>query len=144
MLFQNILVPYDDSKYSFHAFKIAAEIAKKFNSKLTVVTIIPKSYYTGWYADYRAETSMLNKQKKSATKALSNVQSMAKKRGIDITIDVLESNLIVKKIVSIAKSKKVDLIIMGAHGRTGWDKLILGSVTDGVSHRVRCPVLIVR
>ncbi len=144
MLFQNILVPYDDSKYSFHAFKIAAEIAKKFNSKLTVVTIISKSYYTGWYADYRAETSMLNKQKKSATKALSNVQSMAKKRGIDITIDVLESNLIVKKIVSIAKSKKVDLIIMGAHGRTGWDKLILGSVTDGVSHRVRCPVLIVR
>ena len=144
MLFQNILVPYDGSKYSFHAFKIAAEIAKKFNSKLTVVTIIPKSYYTGWYPDYRAETSMFNKQKKSATKALSNVQSMAKKRGIDITIDVLESNVIVKKIVSIAKSKKVDLIIMGAHGRTGWDKLILGSVTDGVSHRIRCPVLIVR
>jgi len=33
---------------------------------------------------------------------------------------------------------------MAAHGITGWDKLILGSVSDGVIHRVRCPVLIVR
>ena len=33
---------------------------------------------------------------------------------------------------------------MGAQGITDWDKLIRGSVTDGVVHRVRCPVLIVR
>ena len=49
-----------------------------------------------------------------------------------------------KKLVSFAKSKKIDLIIMGTHGRTGLDKLIVGSVASGVSQRVGCPVLLVR
>ncbi|TFH00820.1 MAG: universal stress protein, partial [Nitrosopumilus sp.] len=34
--------------------------------------------------------------------------------------------------------------VMGAHGTSGFDKLVLGSVTDSVIHRVRCPVVIVR
>ena len=59
-------------------------------------------------------------------------------------MDILKSNSVVKQIGSFVKSKKVDLIIMGTHGRTGWDKLIFGSIANGVSQRVNCPVLLVR
>ena len=145
MKFKNILVPYDDSKCALHAFKIAVDIAKNYNSKLTVLTVVPKSYQTsGFYTNVRYEKILLKKLIDSANSALSKADSIAKKQGIKIATDVLESNSVVKEIVSFAKSKKIDLIVMGTHGRTGWDKLILGSVANGVSQRVKCPVLLVR
>ena len=145
MEFKKILVPYDGSECSLRAFKIATEMAKKFNSKLTVVTVILEFYYTrSLYANVRYEEILLKKQRDSANNALSKIRTNAKKQGIDVATDVLESNSVVKQIVSFAKSKKVDLIIMGTHGRTGLYKLILGSVANGVSQRVSCPVLLVR
>ena len=145
MEFKKILVPYDGSKCSLRAFKIATEMVKKFNSKLTVVTVIPKFYHTrSLYANINYEEILLKKQRDSAKNALSKIRTNAKKQGIDVAIDVLESNSVVKQIASIAKSKKIDLIIMGTHGRTGLYKLILGSVANGVSQRVGCPVLLVR
>ena len=145
MRFQNILVPYDGSGCSLHAFKIATDMTKKFNSKLTAVTIIPKSFHTrSLYTNVEYEKILLKKQRDSANSALSKIQTNAKKQGIDIATNVLESNSVVKQIVSFAKSKKFDLIVMGTHGRTGFDKLILGSVSNGVSQRVGCHVLLVR
>ncbi len=146
MAFKKILVPYDGSECSLSAFKIATEMTKKFNSKLTVVTVIPKSFHT-WslYASVKeGEEILLKKQRDSVNNALSKIQTIAKKQGINVAIDVLESNSVVKQIVSFAKSKKVDLIIMGTHGRTGWSKIILGSIANGISQRVGCHVFLVR
>ena len=145
MVFKNILVPYDGSECSFCAFKIATEMVKKFNSKLTVVSVIPKSYRTiGRYSNASYDKILLKKQRDSANSALSKLDSIAKKQGIDLAIDILESNSVVKQIVLFAKSEKFDLIVMGTHGRTGLDKLILGSVSNGVSQRVSCNVLLIR
>ena len=120
-------------------------MTKKFNSKLTAVTVIPKSFHTsGLYANVEYEEILLKKQRDSTNTSLSEIRTNAKKQGIDVAIDVLKSNSVVKQIVSFAKSKKVDLIIMGTHWRTGWDKLFFGSVANGVSQRVNCPVLLVR
>ena len=145
MVFKNILVPYDGSECSFHAFEIATEIVKKFNSKLTVVTVIPESYHTiSRYSNVNYDKILLKKQRDSANNDLTEIRTNAKKQGIDVAIDILESNSVVKPIVLFAKSKKADLIIMGTHGRTGFDKLIFGSVSNGVSQRVKCHVLLVR
>ena len=38
MIFQNILVPYDGSKHAIRAFKVALDMARKYNSKIKVVT----------------------------------------------------------------------------------------------------------
>ncbi len=46
MLFKNILVPYDGSGYSKHSFKVALDMAKKYNSKISMVTVLDTS--TGW------------------------------------------------------------------------------------------------
>ena len=47
-------------------------------------------------------------------------------------------------ILSFAQAKKADLIVMGTHGRRGYDRLMLGSVTDRVMRSAPCPVLAVR
>ena len=145
MVFKNILVPYDGSECSSHAFKIATEMVKKFNSKLTVVTVIPESYHTNSrYSNVNYDKILLKKQRDSANNDLTEIRTNAEKQGIDVAIDILESNSVVKQIVLFAKSKKADLIIMGTHGRTGFDKLIFGSVSNGVSQRIKCHVLLVR
>lgn len=141
MLFKNILVPYDSSSHSKHAFKVALNIAKKYNSKISMVTVWDTSGYwshsTIWY-------KAMNGAKNLVTKEFESFKYTSKKVKVSFHSEIIESNSITKTIVSFAKINKIDLIVMGAHGITGWDKLFLGSVTDGVVHRVKCPVLIVR
>ncbi len=142
MLFKNILVPYDGSSHSKQAFKVALDMAKKYNSKLSMITVLDTSH------GYWANTSLWDKAtggaKTLVTKEFESFESTAKKAKVSFHSEIIESHSVTKTISSYSKSKKIDLIVMGAQGITGWDKFVLGSVSDGVVHRVRCPVLIVR
>ncbi len=142
MLFKNILVPHDGSSHSKHAFKVALNMAKKYNSKITVVTILDTS--SGYWGHATLWDKAISGARNAVTKEFESFKSAAKKAKVSFHSEIIQSHSITKTIVSYSKFKKIDLIIMGAHGITGWDKLILGSVTDGVVHRVKCPVLIVR
>jgi len=142
MLFKNILVPYDGSSHSKHAFKVALDMAKKYNSKLSMVTVLDTS--SGYWGHSTIWDKAMSGAKNLVTKEFESFKSAAKKVQVSFHSEIIESHSITKTIVSYSKSKKIDLMVMGAHGITGWDKLILGSVTDSVAHRVRCPVLIVR
>jgi nucleotide-binding universal stress UspA family protein len=144
MLFSKILVPYDGSKHSYHAFKVALDIAKKYNSKITGVTCIDIIYRGGWYYDSDFYSVKIKKQREIVRKSFENLEKAAKKQGIPFDFKIFQSRSTVEKIVTFAKTKKIDLIVMGSHGRTGFDKLLLGSVANGVTQRVRCPILITK
>ena len=144
MLFGNILVPYDGSKYSYHAFKIALDLAAKYNSKITVITCIDVIYRGSWYYDSDYYAGKINKQKEIVKKASAKLEKAARKQEIPFDLKIFQTRSTVEKIVTFAKSKKFDLIVMGSHGRTGFDKLLLGSVANKVSQRASCPVLIVK
>ncbi len=49
-----------------------------------------------------------------------------------------------EQIAKLAKKRRADLIVMGTHGRTGWAKVMLGSVAERVIVLAPCPVLTVR
>jgi len=142
MLFKNILVPHDGSSHSKHAFKVALDIAKKYNSKLSMVTVLDTS--PGHWAQTNLWDKAIGGARTLVTKEFESFESAAKKAKVSFHSEIIESKSVTKTIVSYSKSKKIDLIVMGAQGITGWDKFVLGSITDGVVHRVRCPVLIVR
>lgn len=144
MLFQNILVPYDLSKPANHAFKIALDMAKKYNSKITVLTSVEGDSWHHVYYDSRADNELIKKQKKAATAYISKLENLAKKANVPFKSQIIKSTSTVKTIVAFAKSRKHDLIVMGSHGRTGIDKLLLGSVANGVVQKSSCPVLIVK
>jgi nucleotide-binding universal stress UspA family protein len=144
VLFSNILVPYDGSKHSYSAFKIALDMAKRYNSKITGITCIDIIYRGGWYYDSDYYSAKIKKQRESVRKSVENLEKAAKKQGTSFDFKIFQSRSAVEKIVSFAKTKKIDLIVMGSHGRTGFDNLLLGSVANGVAQRVRCPVLIVK
>jgi len=145
MTFKNILVPYDGSKCSDHAFNVAIDVAKKYNSKITIVTCLEKDYRTPWYGpDSRVTDALLKKQKKAVDKNFSSLENVAKKSKVSISSKIMVVQSIVKSLLSFTTSNRVDLIVIGSHGRTGFDRLLLGSVANGISQKARCPVLIVK
>jgi len=107
-----------------------------------MVTVLDTS--SGYWAQSSLWDKAIGGARTLVTKELESFKSAAKKAKVSFHSEIIQSHSITKTIVSHSKSKKIDLIVMGAHGITGWDKLILGSITDSVAHRVRCPVLIVR
>ena len=144
MLFQNILVPFDVSDPSTHAFKVALDIAQKYDSKITLITCVEKDTWHHKFYDARAYTQLLKKQSKIAEKSMEKLEVMANKVGVNIRLHILQSISVVKDITTFAKSRKMDLIVMSSHGRTGLDKLIIGSVANGVIQRTRCPILLIK
>jgi len=77
-------------------------------------------------------------------KHFEKLESLAKKNNISVRSKILTSEYVVGDIVTFAKSQKHDLVVIGSHGRTGFNKWLLGSVANGVSQKTKCPVLIVK
>lgn len=144
MLFKNILVPFDLSSPSTHAFKVALDVARKYDSKIILLTCVEGDAWHHKYYDARINSQLLKKQSKVATKSMEKLEEMADKVGVEIKLQILKSDSVVKDIITFSKSRKMDLIVMSSHGRTGLDKLILGSVANGVIQRTRCPVLLIK
>ena len=144
MMFSNILVPFDLSNQSIRAFKTALDLAKKYNSKITLLTCLEGDAWHHMFYDSRADNELIKKQKKATLSQIAKLENSANKANITIKSQILKSISVVKDITTYVKSHKIDLIIMGSHGRTGVDKLILGSVANGVTQKASCPVLIVK
>ena len=143
-MFQNILVPFDLSNQSTRAFKVALDVAKKYQSKVTLLTCLEGDAWHHKYYDARADKELIKKQSKVTKKHVEKLESIAEKNNISIKTQIISSKSVVNDILTFAKSRKHDLIVIGSHGRTGFDKVLLGSVANGVSQKTRCPVLIVK
>ncbi len=144
MLFRNILVPTDLSAPSTRAFKVALDLATKYNSKITLLTCVEGDAWHHKFYDARADDELVKKQSKAAKQYLEKMESLAEKNNISVKSYILRSKSVVKDIVVFARSRKHDMIVMGTHGRTGLDKVILGSTANGVAQKTPCPILLVK
>ena len=138
---KHILVPYDFSNFGDLAFEKAVEIAKKFESKITLFSVITSVDTSGmtW-------TRAQEYHDESEKKAKDDLTRIATKNpyGVDIEVKIAHEQSAVEGIVNFAKNNKVDLIVMGSHGRSGFKKLVLGSIAAGVLVKAECPVLTVK
>ena len=144
MMFSNILVPFDLSNQSLRAFKTALDLAKKYNSQITLLTCVEGDAWHHKFYDSRADNELIKKQVKVALFHIAKLEALGKKDEVKIKSQIIKSKSVVNDIVTFAKSRKFDLIVMGSHGRTGVDKLILGSIANGVTQKASCPVLIIK
>jgi nucleotide-binding universal stress UspA family protein len=140
---KHIMIPYDKSEPANHAFEYAIDLAKKYNSSISIVSCVsiqvPTDPYFG--AAYIETTKLL---REDAVKSISNLEPMLRESKIPFKSDVLEVISITDSLVSYAESHDVDLIVIGSRGLGGFKKLLLGSVASGVSQHSKCPVLIVK
>ena len=144
MSFKNILVPFDLSSPSNKAFKVALDLAQKYDSKITLITCVEGDAWHHKFYDARADTQLLKAQTKVAKKYMEKLEETANKVGIKIKLQIIKSTSVAKDIATFAKSRKMDIIVISSHGRTGFDKLVLGSVANGVIQRTSVPVLLIK
>lgn len=144
MAFSKILVPFDASTYSLKAFKAALDVAKSQKSEIYVLTCLEKENLGAWYKDSRINKKIMADAKNYAKGVLSKLEKTGNESGVPTSIIIKEAKSIAKEIVEFADSKKINLIVIGSHGQTGFNRMILGSVSNKVSQLAKCPVLIVK
>ena len=75
---------------------------------------------------------------------LEEAKQVFSSQGVEAKTKIVEGQEIYKEIVNAATEVNADLLVMGSHGRTGFKKLVLGSVAQKVLGEIYIPVLIVR
>ncbi|KAF6242882.1 universal stress protein [Nitrosopumilus sp. b1] len=142
-MISHILVPYDFTNFADLAFEKAIEIAKKFDSKLTLLTVLGSDTDTSGMSFSRAQEAHDEAESK-AKEDLNKMKDSKKIEDIDISVKIIHHSSSIEGILSFAESNNVDLIVMGSHGRSGFKKLVLGSIASGIITKANCLVMIVK
>ena len=143
-MFKKILFCTDFSENSDHAFSYAFNLATAYKATLLIFHVIvePVCYY--W--------STAEGQRELITNQTERVEQEMKAHYLQKLGEFKDYKIFAREpgrgafyeIIQAAREESVDLIIMGTHGRTGFDHLILGSTAENVVRKSPCPVLTVR
>lgn len=145
MAYQNILVPVDGSETSYTAVAQAAELAKAFGGKITVVQVLALDpYIAAEYISATQTNDLIERARTSVLKTLEEAAAKFSDLGIPVEAKLLEGQVVHREIIKEAETSKADLIVIGSHGRTGLKRLFLGSVAQSVLGEAHIPVLVVR
>ncbi len=143
--FKNIVVATDGSKYSASAASSAIGLAKRNGADLTVISVVPAELLTPMDLDLTMtqRENIAEQEMKEAEKSAKAVKDAAQKEGISVKAFVL-SGKPSDAIIQTAREKRAGLIVVGSHGRTGVERLLMGSVAERVIVLSECPVLVVK
>lgn len=144
--FSKILVAIDGSTPSMDAADYAIEIAKKDNAQLIALTVSRISLSTyGLVPSPDASTQAKDRHKLEAEQWFNKFKQNAKQKNVLLKTELVDSQMTVEAaIVEYAEREGVDLIILGTRGRSGFKRLLVGSVASGVVTYATCPVMVVK
>jgi nucleotide-binding universal stress UspA family protein len=136
-----ILVAHDGSKHADKALSKAADIAATTKSSIIVLSVVPDLCMMELSDDDCK--NMYNIMTEESEKRLAALKTDLSKKGVEMETAVLFGNA-ADIIISTCSEKKVDLIVVGSHGRHGAKKFLLGSVSSKVVDHAPCDVLVVK
>ena len=144
MELKSILCPIDFSDFSAVAYQHALSLAEYYKARLVALHVVelwkyPFADYAGQEADYGKFSKMMSEGGEMQLHRFTQQYSVGR----------LQPELVVDQgnaprcILSFAQKENIEGIVMGTHGRSGFDRLVLGSSTDRVIRKAACPVLVV-
>jgi nucleotide-binding universal stress UspA family protein len=141
--------PENDLSLAEHAVFAACDIAEKFSSKITLLHLVP-AISPGGQASidmsgriYQAFMDVLKARVAQGELAIKELQEAVRSRGLLVegrVVDSLERTADI--ILETADRLKVDLVVIGSHGRRGLSRMLFGSVAESVAERASMPVLL--
>ena len=143
--YRKILAPFDFSEYSVKALLKARALALKYQADLQVLHVLAPQLQPFFYELWKiSNVADLPKFEANAKRALAKSLGKLGLKGLKVHVedgtgDGRASEIIVK----FAEENLVDLIVMGTHGLTGIERVLLGSTTERVVRTAPCPVLTV-
>ena len=133
-----VLCPIDFSDFSVRAFRYALSLAEHYQAKLVAQHVVELWRYPS--AGFAASVELYDEFSQSIyEKGKMRLQEFVKNHthnGIQLEL-LVDRGMAPDSILSFAQTQKADLIVMGTHGRRGYDRLMLGSVTDRVMRRAK-------
>lgn len=147
-MYKQILVPVDGSDTSNLALKEAIKLAKEQQAALRLIHVVDETTVYMMAETPYPIADYLKMMREAGQKVLSTCAMTAQEAGIkvDTKLVVIESltQRICDAINEEAKRSSADLVVIGTHGRRGFNHLLLGSVAEGVIRLATKPVLIYR
>lgn len=147
-IFSRILLAVDDTKCSEKAIVYAQNIVSRLEPHLAIVTVVPPTSPSAYGSDpilgqqpvVVPELSSI--QLESALEYLKDVAKKFEPAAKQITL-FNKIGSVRDEILTAAEEWNCDLIIMGSNGRTGFNHLLSGSVSESVIRKATCPVMII-
>ncbi|HYH55601.1 MAG TPA: universal stress protein [Anseongella sp.] len=139
--FRKILIAVDDSPYSISAVKIGFGLARAIGAEVALVHVIDIALTAGDMMSGALAPEIMQTVKESGESLLSEMRDRYGE-GI-ITRTYMPDDRPVHGILKTAEECQPDLIILGTHGRSGLDHLLMGSVAEHVVRKSSWPVLVV-
>ena len=141
---KTILAPTDFSTHAEHALKYAGELAKNLKAKMYVLHVAEYSNVGGDPdASELLIPNYIPELEKKGKDRLDQITRRLSEVGVDAH-SVFVAGRAYQDIVRVAEELKVDLIVIGTHGRTGFSHLFFGSTAEKVVRLCPCPVLTVK
>ena len=142
LAWRRILVPLDFSNLSLHALDVAAPLARDLDARLFLLSVIePPAYPGGLEA-----TILATPDCELVEYAESELPKIARRfvpPEVHLTV-LVERGRAFEVITRVAQEMNIDLIVLASHGRTGLDRILLGSTAERVVRHAPCPVYVVR
>jgi len=140
---ERILCPLDFSEFSTKAFDYARSLARHYQAKLFLEHVLePILAAYPFYACPEVAKDLFQDLRAHAEQQLQEFVRSHARNGIELE-SVVREGTVTDQVLAFAEAHAVDLIVMGTHGQQGFDHLLLGSVTEKVLRKARCPVLAV-
>jgi len=137
---RTILHATDFSAHAAYAFRLTCALARDYGARLVLIHVKPLPMLAG--GDFR---TIVPPEPPRVFQELQ--KELAALRPADRSIPVehqLREGDAASEIIRLAGECKCDLIVLGTHGRTGLDRLVIGSVAEDVLRKASCPVLAVK
>lgn len=152
-----ILVAIDGSEHSMKAVELAIEMSEKELSNktedddrgLTALTVLdvskPRKFLSSFIAAPTYGLRELDEERNAAKQWMDAVRKKAEDKKIPFRSEIIEGLVSAEAtIVDYAESHEIDLIVVGTRGRTGFSKVLLGSVASRVVEYAPCSVIVVK
>jgi nucleotide-binding universal stress UspA family protein len=140
-IFSKILVAIDSSDASMDAADYATAISQRYNAELYALHVIHADVDLYWP---HVTSEFTRNMRNEGEKYLDKVKVKANEQDIQIKTEIISSKDISGGILDFAQENNIDLIVIGTRGRSGFKRLLLGSVASQVVTYAHCPVLVVK
>lgn len=143
-VFARIVVAIDGSKYAERGLDVAIDLAKKYGAELTVLAVAPVQAVFVSATEPWVPTEVPESETKAYHEVVEHAVQRCRAAGVPSVTGICLEGVITDEIIGHVEKHPVDLLILGSRGMSAAKRLLLGSVSDAVSHHVTCPVLIIR
>ncbi len=137
-----ILCPTDFSEVSTKAEAYATSLAGRYGASLHLLHVDPPSPVMSPYGEIPVDIRLFEDQRQQAEHDLTAARERARAAGVPADASIL-GGYPAREILDVANREHSDLIVLGTHGRGGFEHLLLGSVAEKVMRKAPCPVMVV-